>query len=123
VVAISASLSSVMAAGSVSEASALPFCDTVVLQPWGKAGDTCYAGLNQGGVGLAVVTLQTHERAGCVSYAGYYGELYHSWTCTGNNSLVQVWPSQDGGWYRGVIRNNNTSWAARFGGAYQMVQP
>jgi hypothetical protein len=115
--AVSLSISSALAAAPVSQAGATAFCNNVTLQAWGKAGDTCYAGLDQGGT-LFNVQLYTFERAGCLTYAGYYGELYHTWQCVGNNSSTEIVVPDNGGWYRGVIRNNNTQWAARFGGSY-----
>jgi hypothetical protein len=122
VAALVASTASALAFGPVDRASANePFCTNIILQPWGKAGDTCYANPNQGGA-LALATIQTHERAGCVTYAGYYGEFYHTWVCTGNNSLANVYVNQTSGWYRGVIRNNNTNWAARFAGSYLLLR-
>ena len=117
VLAVCVPLSSALAAGPVSSAVADDeFCTNVLLQPYGQTGDRCYEGLDKGNWYLSVVYVYTEDRAGCVTYAGYYGELYHSWECVGAHSGKQLYVSPDGGWYRGVIRNNNLSYAARFRG-------
>jgi hypothetical protein len=109
--------------GPVGVASAEPsggshgFCTNAWLQPFGRSGDRCSAGKENWGH-IMTVNLQTYERAGCVNYEGWYGELYRSWECTGNYSTAQVIVPHDGGSYIGTIRNNNLSYAGKFSAGF-----
>jgi hypothetical protein len=69
------------------------------------------------------VNVQTYERAGCVNYEGWYGELYRSWVCVGNNSATYVVVPEDGGSYIGVIRNNNLTYGGKFYAGYNCCWP
>lgn len=93
------------------------FCTKVTLQPLGKSGDRCGAG-HAGWGHLLSVNIHTYERAGCVNYVGYYGELYRSWTCVPNNTYSYIVVPNDGGSYSGIIRNNNLSYSGKFSGVY-----
>lgn len=115
--ALCATIYALTLSGPVSSAPAADaFCTNVWLQPYGQNGDRCYESTAQGNWHLADVVVFTQERAGCVTYAGYYGELYGSWQCAGAHSSKLVYVPNDGGFYRGVIRNNNLSYAASFTG-------
>src|SRR5262249_26275486 len=93
------------------------FCSQVWLQPFGQAGDRCAAGHAEWGH-IGSVTIVAYDRAGCVNYEGWYGELYRSWMCMpkGSNGVISV--PQDGGSYDAVIRNNNLSFGGKFSGGY-----
>lgn len=93
------------------------FCSSVWLQPFGQAGDRCAAGHAEWGH-IGSVAIQTGERAGCVNYEGWYGELYRSWWCLPKGAGGSITVPQDGGSYDGIIRNNNLSFAGRFSGSY-----
>jgi hypothetical protein len=61
------------------------------------------------------VMINTRERAGCVDYADVWHNLIDSWTCYPKwTELGGIKVRQDGGWYRGVIRNNNLSYKGQF---------
>ena len=62
------------------------------------------------------VRVFTYERAGCVTYGDVWHNLMNSWSCTTNNSMKEMSLPNDGGWYRGIIRNNNTSYGGNFAG-------
>lgn len=63
------------------------------------------------------VFINTYERAGCVDYADVWHNLITNWVCYPKGTeLGSVKVRQDGGWYRGVIRNNNLSSAGNFNG-------
>jgi len=63
------------------------------------------------------VMVGTFERAGCVDYADVWHNLITSWVCFPKETYLGVlFVRQDGGWYRGVIRNNNLTYAGRFKG-------
>lgn len=67
------------------------------------------------GYGLDWAYIQTHERAGCVDYADVWHNLINSWQCYPKNTeLGSIAVRQDGGWYRGVIRNNNLTYGGQF---------
>lgn len=69
------------------------------------------------GYGRDKVLLNTYERAGCVDYADVWHNLITSWVCFPKETFWNsITVRKDGGWYRGVIRNNNLSYAARFAG-------
>ena len=111
-----------LAKGPVEKANALPlgnhaFCSDWWLQPFGRSGDRCAAGHNHWGR-IMSVTIRTYTRAGCVNYEGWYGELYQSWNCYGNETYGSIYVPNDGGSYDGIIRNNNLSYTGKFGGAY-----
>lgn len=93
------------------------FCTNAVLQPFGQSGDRCGAGHGAWGP-IIWVAMWTTERAGCVNYEGYYGELYTNWTCYPNYSSGMIYVPHDGGSYDGIIRNNNLSYSGVFRGAY-----
>jgi hypothetical protein len=104
-------------ASAVATAGSHNFCTNAWLQPFGRSGDRCSAGKENWGH-IMTVSLQTYERAGCVNYEGWYGELYRSWECTGNYSSTSVVVPHDGGSYIGTIRNNNLSYAGKFSAAF-----
>lgn len=63
------------------------------------------------------IFINTYERAGCVDYADVWHNLITSWVCYPKwTELGSVAVRQDGGWYRGAIRNNNLTYAANFNG-------
>jgi len=93
------------------------FCTTVWLQPYGSAGDRCAAGHSEWGH-IGSVSIQTFERAGCVNYEGWYGELYRSWFCIPKETGGSISVPKDGGSYDGIIRNNNLSSGGNFRGGY-----
>jgi hypothetical protein len=62
--------------------------------------------------------MQTFERAGCVNYEGWYGELYRSWACFPKEANGFITVPKDGGSYDGIIRNNNLSFKGQFRGGY-----
>jgi len=70
------------------------------------------SGYNRQNVGIRTV-----ERAGCVDYADVWHNLITSWVCTPSNTEKIISIRQDGGWYRGVIRNNNLSYRGQFVGS------
>jgi len=93
------------------------FCTTVWLQPFGQAGDRCAAGHDEWGH-IGSVSIETFERAGCVNYEGWYGELYRSWFCIPSNTGGSISVPRDGGSYDGIIRNNNLKYGGQFRGGY-----
>ena len=121
--ALSVPISSTLAAGPISAAHAESFCNWVWLSPYGQGGNSCDASLSEGNWHMMQVSVVTFERAGCVTYIGYYGESYHSWACAPANSRKDLYLPNDGGWYRGSIRNNNMTYGARFGGSYLCCWP
>lgn len=91
------------------------FCSNVWLGPLGNPGDRCYQ--NQAYTAhYAWLRVWTNERAGCVQGVGYYGEPYTNWVCAPRESRAEVFLPDDGGGYRGVIRNNNVNNGGRFSG-------
>jgi hypothetical protein len=94
------------------------FCLNWTLKPFGQAGDRCGAGHNHWGH-INWVLITTNERAGCVNYEGWYGELYRSWACFGSSTSGYIIVPNDGGSYNGIIRNNNLSNSGRFSGSYR----
>ena len=60
--------------------------------------------------------IYTNARAGCSDYADVWHNLIDSWHCVPSYSQGGVAIRQDGGWYRGVIRNNNTNVGGWFHG-------
>jgi hypothetical protein len=97
------------------------FCPTsgswVWLDPAWTGTYRCDGDDSVSGYGRFKVELDTFERAGCLDYADVWHNLITSWACFPK----ETWYSslsirQDGGWYRGVIRNNNSTYRARFGG-------
>ena len=71
------------------------------------------------GYGRDRATIYTWERAGCVDYADVWHNLITSWVCIPAGTWGYVNIRQDGGWYRGVIRNNNLTYGAHFYGIIQ----
>jgi hypothetical protein len=69
------------------------------------------------GYGRDYVWITTQERAGCVDYADVWHNLIDSWVCYSKyTELGGIKVRQDGGWYRGVIRNNNLTYRGNFRG-------
>jgi hypothetical protein len=62
------------------------------------------------------VSVFTNERAGCVTYGDVWHNLMNSWSCTSSHSQKDMYIPNNGGWYRGIIRNNNTSYGGYFDG-------
>src|SRR3982750_119122 len=106
---------SMFAAGSAPAAKADEFCKSVYLQPYGQYGDRCDMPVSQAGHHFEI-GIQTSGRAGCVRVIGYYGEAVTSWQCTGSYSHTSILLANNGGYYRGSIRNNNLTYAAYFSG-------
>lgn len=105
--------------GPVAGASADTFCPNVTLAPYGHYGDRCYAWEWEGHPYLAVVTIETNERAGCVTSASTISyDLKESWYCIGNGSYGMKYVSRTSESRRGVIRNNNLTYSGRFLGTY-----
>jgi hypothetical protein len=69
------------------------------------------SGYNRKWVGIVAV-----ERSGCVNYADVWHNLITSWVCTPKYSETVIGIRNDGGWYRGAIRNNNLSYGGAFSG-------
>jgi hypothetical protein len=120
---VSAGLLIAVAAGPVSNASAVEpgsynFCEKWE-DPWqgeGQFHGRCDAPDSVSGYKLLRVSVFTYERAGCVDYADVWHNIMNSWSCTTSNSQKDIYPPNDGGWYRGIIRNNNTSKGGNFAG-------
>jgi hypothetical protein len=67
------------------------------------------------GVGLRNVFIRALERAGCVDYADVWHNLVNSWVCYPKGTELGGYTvRRDGGWYRGVIRNNNLTYKGLF---------
>jgi len=77
----------------------------------------CDAPDNVSGYNRTYVAVQALERAGCVDYADVWHNLITSWVCTPKETQVIISVRKDGGWYRGVIRNNNLTYRAQFSGS------
>jgi hypothetical protein len=106
--------------GPVPGASAGNFCTEVNLTPYGHYGDRCYAWEWEAELGLAIVGVQTFERAGCVTYAAPNSyDLQDSWYCIAKNTAGWRGVRDDNQSHRGVIRNNNLTYSARFSGFQQ----
>lgn len=72
---------------------------------------------NISGYGVDYVFINTYERAGCVDYADVWHNLKASWVCYSKGTeLGPIAVRQDGGWYRGAIRNNNLTYPGNFNG-------
>jgi hypothetical protein len=122
-VAGAAAISLAMAAGPASTAHAAwtnTFCVNAWLQPYGQSGDRCWMGVGYANH-YSSFSVTAWERTGCVAVAGYFGEQITSWVCT-SSAPGQVFtgvPNPPAGFYRGLIRNNNTRNPGSFsGGAY-----
>jgi hypothetical protein len=76
----------------------------------------CDAADSVSGYGQDWAKVYTDSRAGCVDYADVWHNLIDSWHCVPQYSQGIVYIRQDGGWYRGVIRNNNLSYGGWFRG-------
>ncbi len=75
----------------------------------------CDAPDSASGVGLSYVFINTYERAGCLDYADVWHNLINSWSCfPKGTTLGGYYVRRDGGWYRGVIRNNNLTYSGQF---------
>lgn len=104
--------------GSVPQASAAAFCSPVTLAPYGSYGDRCYAWEWEAMYRLLSVSMATNERAGCVTYAAPNTyDLQDSWLCAGKYSSATKYVRDDEQTHRGVIRNNNLTYAGKFSGA------
>jgi hypothetical protein len=95
-----------------------PFCERAYLQPYGHNGDRCWGPARAGMESASVIT---YERAGCVDIANGSNELMFSWVCGSAGSApgfaASIYDFNHVGIYRkGVIRNNNLSFAAYFTG-------
>jgi hypothetical protein len=112
---IASLLAAVLAIGTLftSDAKATGFCVNANLAPYGQAGDKCFG---PGEYKLAIVLVQTFERAGCVTYASPSNALEDSWFCIGNNATGQKYVRNDSQTHKGVIRNNNLSFWGKFSG-------
>jgi hypothetical protein len=87
------------------------------LDPYPTGTYRCDAPDSASGYGLDLVTISTLERAGCVDYADVWHNLINSWVCYPKGTeWGGISVRQDGGWYRGVIRNNNLSYKGLFTG-------
>lgn len=117
----SAAMLLAVSAGPVSTASAVTpgsynFCEGW-LGPWqGFFNGRCDAPDSVSGYGVYRVTVFTYERAGCVNYGDVWHNLMTNWSCTGNHTEKHLYVPDNGGWYRGIIRNNNTSKGGNFAG-------
>lgn len=99
------------------------FC-TGWLGPWqGFYNGRCDAPDSVSGYGLMRVSVFTGERAGCVTYGDVWHELKKNWSCTSNHSQKDMYIPNDGGWYRGIIRNNNTNYGGFFDGNVLCCSP
>jgi hypothetical protein len=107
-----------MAAATAPKASATGFCVNATLAPYGAYGDRCYAWEWEAHPKLAIVGIATNERAGCAtSAAGNSYDLKEPWFCAGNYAFVSRYVDKTTEPRRGVIRNNNLSFSARFSGS------
>lgn len=113
----------VVSAGSAPRANAEAaawFCPSngeLWLGPWlGDFNGRCDAPDNVSGYNRNSANIYTNERAGCVDYADVWHNIIDSWRCVPNHSIGGISIRQDGGWYRGIIRNNNTSQGGYFHG-------
>lgn len=77
----------------------------------------CDAPDNVSGYNRTETWIYTNARAGCIDYADVWHNLIDSWHCVPSYSQGGITIRQDGGWYRGVIRNNNTNVGGWFHGA------
>jgi hypothetical protein len=104
-----------LALGRASNASADEFCRNVTLTPYAK----CYAWEWEAHPRLAIVGVDTNERAGCVTTAAQYsGDLKESWYCVGSNNFGWKYVTTTNEPRRGVIRSNNLSYSGRYTGTY-----
>jgi hypothetical protein len=120
VVAAAALLSCVSAGSSLTapakaEFFAAHFCNGWLSPAW-TGNYRCDAPDNVSGYNRENVFIATPERAGCVDYADVWHNLMASWVCYGKGANGGISVRRDGGWYRGVIRNNNTSYGGNFVG-------
>ena len=109
-VALAVACLALLMAVSAPTASAGAFCSGVYLTPYGQAGDRCWGPAQKG---LFYADIVTYERAGCVNIADVNNNLTQSWVCGAAGSApgvaAQVSIPHSGLYYKGVIRNNNTS--------------
>lgn len=117
-----AAISMYIAAAAPSALAAESFCTRAYLQPFGHNGDRCWA---PGHTNLFGAAIETYERAGCVDIANGSNQLMFSWVCGAANSFpapaAEIFDIYHEGVFRkGVIRNNNLSFAAYFNG-YQSL--
>jgi len=109
--------------GNVPQASAEPFCANVTLQPYGHYGDRCFAWVWEAHPYLAIVGIETNERAGCVTSAAGEYDLKESWYCISNNNFGEKYVQNTSEPRRGVIRNNNLTYSGRFSGGQLCCWP
>lgn len=94
--------------------------------PWqgeGQFHGRCDAPDSISGYGLLRVSVFTYERAGCVNFGDVWHNLMNSWSCTTSNSQKDMNIVDGSGWYRGIIRNNNTSKGGNFAGNVLCCHP
>ena len=87
------------------------------LAPYGQGGDRCFGpAVFAGSAGVV-----TYERAGCITWANTSNALLMSWVCgsagSSPGSAAIIYAPNDGVRRKGVVRNNNLSYAAHFGGS------
>lgn len=103
---------------SASAAYAGKFCQGAWLAPYGQGGDRCWGSAERS---LNWAAVETHERAGCVDIADGANNLTQAWACgaagsgSGYAMAVSI-PIDPNGYFKGVIRNNNSTYGAYFGG-------
>lgn len=109
-----------MIGGSISRANGFEYAagfSCGKLDPAWTGNYRCDSPDNISGYGRDWVWINTYERAGCVDYADVWHNLKASWVCyPSGTELGAIQVRQDGGWYRGAIRNNNLTYAANFNG-------
>jgi hypothetical protein len=100
--------------GPISHANAAATICTEVLQPFGHPGDRCWGPSRD----LRGAGMNTYERAGCLVIANGQNELLESWHCTGSKSKIEIIGIPNDGMNRkGIMRNNNLTYAAYFAGS------
>ncbi len=107
------------------EEAASGFCPTngyMLLDPAWTGIYRCDAPDNVSGYNRTWSIIFTQERAGCVDYADVWHNLIDSWKCFPKYTQGSISIRQDGGWYRGVIRNNNTNNSGWFHGIVSWKQ-
>jgi hypothetical protein len=120
IMAIGAALLTLLAIGSVSTAKAGNLAagfDCGKLDPAWTGNYRCDSPDKISGYNRDRVFINTYERAGCVDYADVWHNLINSWVCYSKGTeLGSIAVRDDGGWYRGAIRNNNLTYAGNFNG-------
>ncbi|HSS43331.1 MAG TPA: hypothetical protein VLK37_12375 [Solirubrobacterales bacterium] len=118
--AIGVALFTMLALGSISTAKAgnlVAGFECGKLDPAWTGNYRCDSPDNISGYKRDRVFINTYERAGCVDYADVWHNLINSWVCYPKGTeLGSIKVREDGGWYRGAIRNNNLTYAGNFNG-------